>query len=61
MVPELSYNSLNIQEGGTASFMYGQMSLLEPKEREQLREDLLAYCHLDTLAMVKIWERVEAI
>jgi len=61
MVPELSYNSLNIQEGGTASFMYGQMGLLEPIARERLREDLLAYCHLDTLAMVKIWERVEGI
>jgi hypothetical protein len=59
MVPELNYSALNIQEGGTASFMYGQMGLLEPNEREQLREDLLAYCHSDTLAMVRIWERVE--
>ncbi len=61
MAPELSYSDLNIQEGGTASFMYGQMAGLEPNEREQLREDLLAYCHLDTLAMVKIWERVEGV
>lgn len=61
LVPELSYSDLNIQEGGTASFMYGQMSLLEDAERVKLREDLLAYCHLDTLAMVKIWERVVAL
>jgi hypothetical protein len=33
--------------------------MVEPIDREQLSEDLLAYCHLDTLAMVKIWERVE--
>jgi len=59
MAPELCYSDLNIQEGGTASFMYGQMAGLEPNEREQLREDLLAYCHLDTLAMVRIWGRVE--
>ena len=28
------------------------------KAREELRQDLLAYCHLDTLAMLKIWEVV---
>ena len=59
MVPELSYSNLQIQEGGTASFMYGQMSELPEMERLQLRKDLLDYCHLDTLAMVKIWEKVE--
>jgi hypothetical protein len=58
MVPDLSYKELNIQEGGTASFMYGQMNGLEPLEKEQLRKNLLEYCHLDTLAMVKIWEQV---
>lgn len=58
IVPELSYGDLNIQEGGTASFQYGQMQFLEPDAREQLRKDLLEYCHLDTLAMVRIWERV---
>jgi hypothetical protein len=59
MVPELSYQNLQIQEGGTASFMYGQMMALGEESRAQLRKDLLAYCHLDTLAMVKIWQRVE--
>lgn len=59
MVPDLSYQNLQIQEGGTASFMYGQMTALNEEARAQLRNDLLAYCHLDTLAMVKIWQRVE--
>ena len=58
LVPELSYQNLTIQEGGTASFMYGQMRQLEPSAQEQLRQDLLSYCHLDTLAMLKIWEAV---
>lgn len=58
MVPELSYQNLNIQEGGTASYLYGQMNTLESTVKEQLKKDLLEYCHLDTLAMVKIWERV---
>jgi hypothetical protein len=61
VVPKLSYQELTIQEGGTASFLYGQMALLEPKEREQLRADLLDYCHLDTLAMLRIWERIESL
>lgn len=59
VVPELSYGDLTIQEGGTASFQYGQMQFLEPEAREQLRKDLLDYCHLDTLAMVRIWERMD--
>ena len=35
---------------------YARLALLDdPVEREQLRSALLAYCRLDTLAMVKIW------
>ncbi|OYU95792.1 MAG: hypothetical protein CFE21_11685 [Bacteroidetes bacterium B1(2017)] len=59
LVPELSYTSLNIQEGGTASFRYGQMGAMGEEEREQTRADLLEYCCLDTLAMVRIWEAIE--
>ncbi|MCG9879707.1 MAG: DUF2779 domain-containing protein [Bacteroidia bacterium] len=59
MVPDLSYENLSIQEGGTASFRYGQMAEMPEDKREQLRKDLLDYCHLDTLAMVKIWECVK--
>jgi hypothetical protein len=58
IVPELSYSELNIREGMTASFKYGQMKDLEVDARDQLRRDLLDYCHLDTLAMVKVLERI---
>jgi hypothetical protein len=27
-----------------------------PERREQLRQELIAYCGLDTLAMVRVWE-----
>jgi hypothetical protein len=27
-----------------------------PERREQLRQELLNYCALDTLAMVRLWE-----
>ncbi len=56
LVPELSYQSLNIQEGGTARFKYTQLAQYEGFLREQTRQDLLDYCEMDTLAMVKIWE-----
>jgi hypothetical protein len=56
LVPELSYQNLNIQEGGTASFKYTQLAGMDEITRQQTRQDLLDYCELDTLAMVKIWE-----
>jgi hypothetical protein len=61
LVPDLSYQHLNIQEGGTASFTYGQLAAMDEATKAQTRQDLLAYCHLDTLAMLKIWERVAGI
>ena len=57
LVPELSYKILNIREGGTASNTYSRM--VQGKfegEVEQTRMDLLAYCKMDTYAMVKILE-----
>ncbi len=59
MVPELSYENLEIGNGGVASFTYGQLAQMDPKQKETVRSQLLEYCHLDTLAMVRIWERVE--
>lgn len=31
---------------------------MTPEEREQTRKDLLAYCGLDTYAMVKVWQKL---
>jgi len=58
MVPELSYKDLTIQEGGTASYTFGQLSEMPADSIAQTRSDLLEYCKLDTLAMVKIWEQL---
>ena len=59
LVPELSYKDLNIQEGGTASSTYANLHLVESQAQiEQIRKDLLAYCELDTYAMVKILEKL---
>lgn len=61
--PELSYDSLTVSEGGTASTLLQAMAekTLNPKIAPQIRQDLLAYCKLDTLAMVKIWEKLRKV
>lgn len=57
LVPELSYKDLNIQEGGTASSSWPVLTseTTPPKQKEQLRKDMLDYCALDTFAMVEIY------
>jgi hypothetical protein len=62
MVPELSYHDLEIQDGGDASSRFA--ALYDTTDRQlidQTREALLQYCHLDTLAMVRIVEELERI
>ena len=62
LVPELSYQNLEIKEGGTASNTFTQMVLGEFKgDIEKTRTDLLEYCKMDTFAMVKILEKLRSI
>ena len=61
LVPEFEdgYSSMTISDGGTASLVYAQMTDgTFDGDVDAAREDLLAYCELDTLAMVKILERL---
>ncbi len=58
MVPELSYQDLDIQEGGTASLVYSQLKSQTLEVQAVERKQLLEYCKLDTLAMVRIWEEL---
>jgi hypothetical protein len=59
---DLSYDNLAIQEGGTASnqFLALLKGLIPNDEIPKLRENLLKYCELDTLAMVKLVEKLRA-
>jgi hypothetical protein len=59
MCPELSYDALAIHEGGTASASWPVLTdpATEPSTKTQLRKDMLAYCELDTLAMVEIYKK----
>ena len=53
--PELDYHALDgIHHGGEASTAFADLSNHTPEEIAVIRKNLLAYCRLDTLAMVKV-------
>lgn len=60
IIPEMSYNSLTVQEGQEAGIEY--MRMLDPstpiEEKEKIKKNLLEYCWHDTLAMVRIREEL---
>lgn len=55
---DLLFHDDKLKEGGSASIAYARMQFTEMsnKERSELRNALLKYCELDTLAMVMIVE-----
>ena len=56
--PELDYKELSlIHKGDEASNAFLSLKYKSPEEQRIIREALLEYCKLDTLAMVKIWEK----
>jgi len=62
LVPGLSYDGMDIEDGGAASSSF--MKLFDESDPEiikKTREDLLKYCELDTLAMVEILRVLESI
>ena len=57
--PDLDYHNLDqVHDGHEASSAFDNMAYLEPEEVESLRENLLRYCGLDTLAMVKVLSKL---
>ena len=59
LCPELSYDDLPlIHNGGQASDAFMSLKDKTQEEREEIRYGLLKYCELDTLAMVRIWEKL---
>ena len=62
LVPELSYNDLEIKEGGTASNIF--LSMVNGTfegDAEETRRQLLEYCEMDTFAMVKILDTLRQV
>ncbi len=55
LAPELNYNNLEISNGEVASISWFE-AVFGDNNDPNLRQALLEYCKLDTLAMVKIYE-----
>lgn len=58
--PELDYHNLDgdVHNGGEAMNIYPEIAKMSTEEQERARHSLLEYCKLDTLAMVKVWEKL---
>jgi len=60
LVPDLSYDGMAVTDGMAAMRAYHEMCALDdPVARAELRRGMLAYCCLDTLAMVRILGELE--
>lgn len=60
---QLNYDNLAgaVHNGGDAMTIYPKIKDMSPDEQQAARQALLEYCHLDTLAMVRIWQKLEEI
>ncbi|MBR5259604.1 MAG: DUF2779 domain-containing protein [Eggerthellaceae bacterium] len=57
--PDLDYAALEgVHNGTEAIIAFEQLDDADPAKRPEIREQLLRYCELDTLAMVKVHERL---
>ena len=64
LVPKMqeAYKSLEgIQNGSDAMNAFAKLSLMSEDEKEKTRTALLAYCKLDTLAMVEIFRKLKEV
>lgn len=57
----LNYQNLSgsVHNGSEAMNVYPSIGEMSIQEAEATRKSLLEYCCLDTLAMVKIWEKLK--
>ena len=55
--PSLDYHNLEgVHNGSEAMTIFPKIKDMSPEEQAIARKNLLAYCKLDTYAMVKVWE-----
>lgn len=60
--PELDYHALPlVHNGGEAMDIYPKMIEAQGREKSDIRDGLLKYCCLDTLAMVKVLSKLKEI
>jgi hypothetical protein len=59
LVPDMTYDNMAITDGEMAMLTYARLSGVDDTaEKERIFQDLLAYCRLDTLGMVRIWQKL---
>ena len=58
LCPDISYSDLDVNNGTMALDTWGRMVLDKDfnEDIEETRKNLLDYCELDTLAMVKLYD-----
>jgi len=63
LVPDLSYDHLDVTNGGEAGLIWERMVRggVGAAERQRLRSALLAYCRQDSFAMVKVIDWLRAL
>ncbi len=64
LVPQMSYDNLEIADGDSAMVAFAYLALgkyKETKEIESVRRNLLEYCKQDTMAMVRLHQRLAAL
>lgn len=64
LVPEMefAYKKLEgIQNGGDAMNAFASLHVKSLEEQMKVREQLLKYCELDTLAMVKVLQKLKEV
>jgi len=62
LVPSLSYDNLEINNGSLASSTFANLHNISDLDQIHItRKNLLEYCKLDTLAMVKILQVLRSV
>ena len=61
LVPEITYSGLEVANGRDAGLAWESVvrGVLEHTERERIRKALLSYCRQDTIALVRLVEKVQ--
>jgi hypothetical protein len=62
LCPDLSYKDLDVQDGSSAQVAWLELINTDsPIRKDKLAAQLRAYCHLDTLAMVRIYQQLQSL
>lgn len=60
--PELDYHKLaGVHNGGEAMDVFPKIKDMTPEKQKEAYDALWQYCRLDTLAMVKVWEKLREV